>query len=196
MPDALSSVTLTGAHVRLEPLAMSHLDALAAVGLDPDLWRLTPSPVRTREDMAAYIQAALAGHARGEMLPFATVDRASGEVVGSTRFGNIVPQHKRVEIGWTWIAKRWQRTAINTEAKLLMLRHAFGPLACNRVELKTDARNVRSQEAMRRIGATEEGTLRHHMVTSCGHLRDSVYFSILREEWPRVEAGLLGKLDR
>ena len=196
MPDALSPVTLTGAHVRLEPLAMRHLDALAAVGLDPDLWRLTPSPVRTREDMAAYIQAALDGHARGEMLAFATVDRASGEVVGSTRFGNIVPQHKRVEIGWTWIGKRWQRTAINTEAKLLMLRHAFGPLACNRVELKTDARNVRSQEAMRRIGATKEGTLRHHMVTSCGHLRDSVYFSILREEWPRVEAGLLAKLDR
>ncbi|OZC01722.1 GNAT family N-acetyltransferase [Rubricoccus marinus] len=196
MPDALSPVTLTGAHVRLEPLAMSHLDALAAVGLDPDLWRLTPSPVRTREDMAAYIQAALDGHARGEMLPFATVDRASGGVVGSTRFGNIVPQHKRVEIGWTWIGKRWQRTAVNTEAKLLMLRHAFGPLACNRVELKTDARNVRSQEAMRRIGATEEGTLRHHMVTASGHLRDSVYFSILLEEWPRVEAGLLAKLDR
>lgn len=196
MPEPLTPVTLDGTHVRLEPLALRHLDGLVAVGLDPDLWRLTPSPVRTREDMAAYIQTALDGHARGETLPFATIDKASGEVVGSTRLGNIVLAHKRVEIGWTWIAKPWQRTAINTEAKLLMLRHAFGPLACNRVELKTDARNVRSQEAMRRIGATEEGTLRKHMVTADGYIRDSIYFSITDEEWPDVEAALVAKLAR
>lgn len=196
MPDPLPLVTLSGDHVRLEPLALDHLDALCAVGLDPDLWRLSVSGVRTCDDMRAYIQAALDGHARGEALPFATVDTASGEIVGSTRFGNIALAHKRAEIGWTWIATPWQRTAINTEAKLLMLRHAFGPLACNRVELKTDARNVRSQEAMRRIGATEEGTLRHHMVTWSGHRRDTVYFSILRDEWPAVEAALVAKLGR
>ena len=196
MPDVLPPVTLEGAHVRLVPLAHDHLDALAAVGLDGDLWRLSPAPVRSREDMATYIQTALDGHARGEALPFATVDKASGTVVGSTRFGNIVLAHRRVEIGWTWIARPWQRTAINTEAKLLMLRHAFGPLACGRVELKTDALNERSRNAMLRIGAREEGTLRKHMVTASGRIRDTVYFSITDDEWPDVEAGLLAKLDR
>ena len=196
MPAPLAPVTLEGAHVRLEPLAPEHLGALCEVGLDPGLWRLNPSPVASREDMARYVQIARDAHARGEALPFATVDLASGTVVGSTRLGNVALGHRRVEIGWTWIAAPWQRTAINTEAKLLLLRHAFGPLACNRVELKTDARNARSQEAMRRIGATREGTLRHHMVTASGHLRDTVYFSILREEWPAVEAGLVRKLGR
>ena len=192
----LRPVTLEGDHVRLVPLTLGHLGALAEVGLDEDLWRLSPSPVSSREDMAAYIQTALDAQARGEALPFATVDRATEAVVGSTRFGNIALNHRRVEIGWTWIAVPWQRTAINTEAKLLMLRHAFNSLGCNRVELKTDALNTRSQNAMRRIGAKEEGTLRQHMVTASGRHRDTVYFSITADEWPDVENGLVAKLTR
>ena len=189
-------VTLTGTHVRLAPLTLSHLDALAAVGLAPELWRLSPRQLETREDMRVYIEEALDELARGVSLPFATVDLASSTVVGSTRFGNIVPAHKRLEIGWTWIAAPWQRTAVNTEAKLLMLRHAFETLGCQRVELKTDSRNVRSQNAMRRIGATEEGTLRKHMLTASGHIRDTVYFSITDDEWPAVEARLTDRLAR
>ena len=192
----LTPVTLAGSHVRLEPLSLDHLDALAAVGLDPDLWRLSPLQLDTRDDMRAYIEEALDEQARGVSLPFATVDLASSTVVGSTRFGNIAPAHKRLEIGWTWVAPPWQRTAVNTEAKLLMLRHAFETLGCQRVELKTDLRNVRSQNAMRRIGATEEGTLRKHMVTASGHIRDTVYFSILDDEWPAVEARLTTLLSR
>ena len=192
----LAPLTLEGDHVRLVPLTLGYLDALAAVGLDEDLWRLSPTPIRSRDDLAAYVRTALDAQARGEALPFATVDRASDTVVGSTRFGNVVPAHRRVEIGWTWIAKPWQRTALNTEAKLLMLRHAFGAMACNRVELKTDRLNTRSQAAMRRIGAKEEGTLRYHMVTAMGRLRDTVYFSVTADEWPEVEAGLIAKLNR
>ena len=192
----LTPTVLAGDHVRLEPLRRDHLDALAAVGLDPELWRLSTRQVATRDDMAAYLDDALAAQAAGTALPFATVDLASSAVVGSTRFGNAAPAHGRVEIGWTWIAAPWQRTAVNTEAKLLMLGHAFGALGCRRVELKTDARNVRSQNAMRRIGATEEGTLRKHMVTASGHVRDTVYFSITDDEWPAVEARLRARLAR
>jgi len=193
---ALSPVTLTGDHVRLEPLTLDHLDELAAVGLNPDLWRLSPRQLETRDDMRVYIEEALDELARGVSLPFATVDLASSTVAGCTRFGNIVLAHKRLEIGWTWIAKPWQRTAVNTEAKLLMLRYAFETLGCQRVELKTDSRNERSMNAMRRIGATEEGTLRKHMVTTSGHIRNTVYFSITDDEWPAVEACLTERLAR
>ena len=196
MPASLAPVRLDGEHVRLEPLTPDHVDALAAVGLDEDLWRWSPAPVRSRGDLAAYVRAALDGQARGDMLPFATVERATGTVVGSTRFGNAALAHRRVEIGWTWVARPWQRTAVNTEAKLLLLRHAFGPLGCHRVELKTDALNERSRQAILRLGAVEEGTLRRHMVTASGRVRDSVYFSVTDGEWPGVEAGLLAKLDR
>ncbi len=192
----LNPLILEGQYVRLEPLSLDHLDALIEVGLDEDLWRLTPTPVQSRDDMAAYIQTALDGQAQGTMLPFATVERASGTVIGSTRFGNVALAHRRVEIGWTWIAAPWQRTAVNTEAKLLMLRHAFGPLGCHRVEFKTDALNERSRRAILRLGATEEGTLRKHMVTASGRVRDTVYFSITDDEWPRVEANLIAKLNR
>ena len=196
MPASLAPVRLDGEHVRLEPLTPDHVDALAAVGLDEDLWRWSPAPVRSRDDLAAYVRAALDGQARGDMLPFATVERATGTVVGSTRFGNAALAHRRVEVGWTWVARPWQRTAVNTEAKLLLLRHAFGPLGCHRVELKTDALNERSRRAILRLGAVEEGTLRRHMVTASGRVRDSVYFSVTDGEWPDVEAGLLAKLDR
>jgi RimJ/RimL family protein N-acetyltransferase len=190
----LAPVVLEGAHVRLEPLAPAHLDALCEVGLDPALWALSLSRIATRDDMRRYLEAALDERARGLSLPFAQVDRASGRVAGSTRFGNYEPRHRRVEIGWTWLAAPWQRTALNTEAKRLLLAHAFEALGLNRVELKTDARNARSRAAMRRLGAAEEGTFRRHMITDTGYVRDSVYFSVTAEEWPRVRAGLDARL--
>jgi N-acetyltransferase len=192
----LQQVTLEGRHVRLEPLAQTHHPDLCAIGLDPELWALIPYRVITPEDMAAYIQTALDAQAAGSALPFATVHRASGQVVGSTRYLNIDRANRRVEIGATWIGGPWRRTAVNTEAKYLMLRHAFETLGCIRVELKTDALNLRSRKAILRIGAKEEGTLRQHMITWSGRLRDSVYFSILDSEWPRVKQDLEQKLSR
>jgi len=201
VPHALSlshmtSVTLEGTHVRLEPLGPDHLDALAEVLLDPDLWTWSPAPVRSRADLEAYVAAALAMRDAGTALPFATVDVASGRVVGATRFGNFVADHRRVEIGWTVVARDWQRTAVNTEAKLLMLRHAFDALGLNRVEWKTDALNARSRAAILRLGAVEEGTLRAHMVTASGRLRDTVYFSVTAPEWPAVRSQLEARLAR
>jgi N-acetyltransferase len=182
--------------VRLEPLAASHHAALCEVGLDPELWRLIPYRASTPDEMRGYIRSALEAQAAGTAIPFATVEKAFGRVIGSTRFMNIDAANRRVEIGSTWIAKPWQRTAINTEAKYLMLRHAFETWGCIRVELKTDALNQRSRQAMLRIGAREEGTLRRHMVTWTGRLRDTVYFSILDSEWPEVKANLEAKLKQ
>ena len=189
-------VTLEGRHVRLEPLAQAHHGPLCAIGLDPELWELIPYRVTTPDEMAAYIQSALDQQAAGSAVPFATVHSPSGQVIGSTRYMNIDRANRRVEIGATWITAPWRRTAVNTEAKYLMLRHAFETLGCIRVELKTDALNQRSRHAIRRIGATEEGTLRQHMVTWSGRLRDSVYFSVLDSEWPNVKAALEAKLMR
>lgn len=190
----LEPVTLEGRGVRLEPLAASHHAALCEVGLDPELWRLVPYRVSAPDEMRGYIDSALEAQAAGTAIPFATVEIASGRVVGSTRFMNIDAANRRVEIGATWLAAPWQRTTINTEAKYLMLRHAFETWHCIRVELKTDALNQRSRQAMLRIGAREEGTLRQHMVTWSGRLRDTVYFSILDSEWPAVKADLEVKL--
>lgn len=186
----LDPMTLEGEVVRLQPLERGHLFGLAEVGLDPALWTLIPTPVTDLDGMRRYVEAALADQAAGVALPFVTMERASGRVVGSTRFAAWVGEHRRVEIGWTWIAPPWQRTAINTEAKLLMLQHAFERLGCQRVELKTDALNVRSRAAILRLGAREEGTLRKHMVTAQGRVRDTVYFSITDEEWPAVRTRL------
>jgi RimJ/RimL family protein N-acetyltransferase len=188
--------TLAGAHVRLVPLSLEHLPALCAVGLDPELWRISVARVATPDDMRRYVEQALEAQAAGTALPFATTLAGDGTVVGSTRLANYAPADRRVEIGWTWIGRPWQRSAVNTEAKLLMLRHAFEALGCNRVELKTDALNARSRAAILGIGATEEGVLRHHMVTDTGRLRDSVYFSILRDEWPAVRERLQRRLAR
>lgn len=190
------SVTLEGRHVRLEPLEPAHHSALCAIGLDPELWDLIPYRIVTPEDMTAYIQSALNAQKSGTALPFATVHLPTGQVIGSTRFMNIDIGNRRVEIGATWIASPWRRTAVNTEAKYLMLRHAFETLGCIRVELKTDSMNQRSRNAIRRIGASEEGTLRQHMVTWSGRLRDTVYFSILDSEWPGVKRDLEQKLLR
>lgn len=187
-------VTLEGSHVRLEPLTVDHIGPLVEVGLDPDLWRWTQAILRTEDDLRAYVETALAEQAIGRSLPFATVERSSGRVIGSTRFGTIEPAHRRVEIGWTWIARPWQRTAINTEAKYLMLRHAFEMLGCIRVELKTDVLNERSRRAIERLGAREEGVLRDHVITSSGRIRGTVYYSILAAEWPDVRARLVERM--
>jgi RimJ/RimL family protein N-acetyltransferase len=190
----IEPVTLEGRHVRLEPLDDTHFKGLCAIAFDEALWQLQVTPMRDREDLRQYVAIARADQLRGSALPFATIDRSSGQVIGSTRFANIERTHRRVEIGWTWIARPWQRTAANTEAKLLMLTHAFERWGCIRVELKTDVLNEQSRRAIRRIGAKEEGILRSHMQAWNGRRRDSVYFSILDHEWPEVRAGLTAKL--
>lgn len=193
----IEPVTLEGSIVRLEPLEESrHLAGLSEVGLDPDLWRLIPYRVSTPEEMREYIRDALAAETAGTALPFATIEKATGRAIGSSRYMNVDTANRRVEIGATWIAWPWQRTTVNTESKYLLLRHAFETLGCIRVELKTDALNERSRKAVLRIGAKEEGTLRQHIVTWSGRLRDTVYFSILDSEWPAAKAKLEEKLRR
>lgn len=192
----LQPVTLEGDVTRLEPLSSAHFAPLCEIGLDPEIWRWMINDVRSPEDLRRYLERALQEQREGKSLPFATVERASGKVVGSTRFGNIDPPNRRVEIGWTWIARPWQRTAINTEAKYLMLRYAFEIWGCVRVELKTNAMNYRSRAAILRIGAKEEGTLRKHQISERGVSRDTVYFSILDTEWPRVKAGIEERMRR
>ena len=191
----VTPVTLEGRHVRLEPLRRDHLVGLAEVGLDPELWRWIPTAIRTKEEMAAYIDTALQEQERGGSLPFALLEKASGRAIGSTRYGKIDRTHHRLEIGWTWVARQWQRTAANTEAKYLLLRHAFESLGCMRVELKTDSLNERSRAAILRIGAQEEGIFRNHMITESGRIRHSVYFSIIDSEWPAAKARLEAKLS-
>lgn len=181
---------LEGRVVHLVPMERSHLFGLADVGLDPSLWALIPTPVADLDGMRRWLEEALQQRSSGTALPFVTVEHASGTIVGSTRFAAWVPQHRRVEIGWTWIVPRWQRSTVNTEAKFLMLRHAFETLGCLRVELKTDALNMRSRAAILRLGAKEEGTFRKHMITEQGRVRDSVYFSITDDEWPGIKARL------
>lgn len=190
----LQPVTLEGDVTRLEPLAPAHFAPLCEIGLDPEIWRWMINDVRSPEDLRRYLERALQEQREGKSLPFATVERASGKVVGSTRFGNIDPPNRRVEIGWTWIARPWQRMAINTEAKYLMLRYAFEIWGCVRVELKTNAMNYRSRAAILRIGAKEEGTLRKHQISERGVSRDTVYFSILDDEWPQVKARLEARM--
>ncbi len=185
-------VTLQGRHVRLEPLSLAHLDPLAEVGLDADLWRWTLAQLGSKDDVRRYIEAALTLQQGGTALPFAIL--SGDRVVGSTRYHNIDRANRRLEIGWTWVAKDWQRTPVNTEAKYLLLGHAFESLWCVRVEFKTDVLNEQSRRALLRIGATEEGTLRRHMLTETGRWRDSVYYSILDSEWPAVKQRLEEKL--
>jgi N-acetyltransferase len=191
----IAPVILEGRHVRLEPLAPEHAAGLAEVGLDAELWKWIPTPVRTPEEMSGYVQTALDEQLKGSALPFVLIEQATGRTIGSTRYGNIDRDHYRVEIGWTWVARQWQRTPINTEAKYLLLRHAFESLKCIRVELKTDSLNERSRAAILRVGATEEGTFRNHMITASGRIRHTVYFSILDSEWPAVKARLEAKLQ-
>jgi RimJ/RimL family protein N-acetyltransferase len=192
----IEPVTLRGSVVALEPMRMDHVDALTRVGLDPELWRWIPSSVSSAEEMRGYVATALDEQRRGVSLPFVIIARGTEQVVGSTRYGNIDLANRRLEIGWTWVTVAHQRTAVNTEAKLLLLTHAFERLQVNRVELKTDALNLKSRAAITRLGAIEEGTLRKHLVTSTGRIRDTVYFSIIDTEWPAVKRRLEVWLQR
>jgi RimJ/RimL family protein N-acetyltransferase len=187
-------VTLRGRRVRLEPLSIDHVGSLSRVGLEPDLWRWIPTPVTTAEEMHAYVATALEEQRRGVSLPFVIVEQGSGLVIGSTRYANIEHSNRRIEIGWTWLTSAHQRTGANTEAKLLLLTHAFETLGAIRVEFKTDALNEVSRRAILRLGAVEEGTFRKHRITASGRVRDTVYFSIIDTEWPEVKARLASLL--
>lgn len=188
--------TLTGKHVRLEPLRAEHAAMLWEIAKDhlEDLFQWIPYQLKSLEDFQEFNRSVLAERNRGVSLPFATFESKSNHIVGTTRYMNMDLTNRKVEIGSTWIAPPWQRTVVNTEAKYLMLRYAFETWKCLRVELKTDALNQRSRNAILRLGAREEGTLRKHMLTWNGRQRDSVYFSILDSEWPHVKARLEERL--
>lgn len=170
-----------------------HLEALCEIGLDPEITRFMPSPIATREQMARSIRDAIAARTLLSSIPFVTVlkgDQSAGRVVGTSRFLSVDSKSRRMEIGATWIGKEWQRTRVNNEAKYLMLRYAFEDLDCVRVEFKTDSLNERSRRALLRIGATQEGIFRNHVITTDGRIRHSVSFSITSEEWPDRKARL------
>jgi RimJ/RimL family protein N-acetyltransferase len=186
----IEPLTLRGTVVRLEPLSVDHVEGLARVGLEPELWRWIPLNVTSADEMRKYVLTALDEQRRGVSLPFAIVGQASGEVIGCTRYMNIEAAHRRLEIGSTWLTSSQQRSGANTEAKLLLLTHAFETLGMNRVELKTDVLNEKSRNAILRIGATQEGVFRRHVITASGRVRDTVYFSIIDSEWPVVKARL------
>ena len=196
--NIVTPLTLEGSVVRLEPIQQDHAQLFWEAAKDSmdDIFRWIPYSMKTAEDFRKLVAKAFDEQERGESVVFATVDRTSGRVIGSTRFMNIDRVNRRVEIGSTWIAPKFQRTAVNTEAKYLMLCHAFETWGCVRVELKTDALNEKSRNAILRLGAKEEGTLRKHVSTWTGRIRDSVYFSILDTEWPAVKARLETFLGR
>jgi N-acetyltransferase len=189
----LAPVTLENTFVRLEPLRADHAADLAALTVGTDVTRWFPEPLETRAIVDRYIAEALDQAERQVSLPFAIVDPL-GPVVGCTRYLNIAAEHRRLEIGSTFVGAPWQRSAINTAAKLLLLEHGFERLACIRIELKADSRNMKSRNAILRIGATEEGTFRRHVICSDLHQRDTVYFSILADEWPDIKARLRTRL--
>ncbi len=189
-------ITLEGYGVRLEPLRQVHADPLGVAASDGRLWELWFTSVPSPDESASYVQTALAGQEAGHMLPWAVRELATGEIVGSTRFHDIVATLDRVEIGYTWYAARWQRSHVNTACKLLLLEHAFDALGCACVGLRTDRFNVRSQRAIEALGCQRDGVLRHHMARKDGTVRDTVMYSLLREEWPDVRRNLAWRLAR
>ena len=186
----VTPVTLEGPGVRMEPLAEHHLDALRLVAFEPAIWRWITAGPMDDAGLRDWLDQALANAAAGAEVPFATIDPESGQAVGSSRFMSIVPEHRRVEIGWTWLGPDYQRSGLNRAAKLVQLTHAFESLGAERVEFKTHARNDRSRTALLGIGARFEGVLRHHMIMPDGSSRDSAYYSVLADEWPAVKARL------
>ncbi len=192
----VTAVTLEGRIVRLEPLTVEHLEGLAAVAFDPAIWKWTIARPADLAGLRAWLETALAAQEAGTELPFATVDVTSNQPIGSTRFLSIVPDHRRLEIGWTWVAPSHQRRGANQEAKYLQLRHAFEDLGANRVEFKTDSRNEKANPALASIGATFEGTFRNHMVMPDGPLRHSNYYALTVEDWPEKKAMLEARLAR
>ena len=192
----MQPVVLEGHGIRLEPLNEEHTDALAAAVMDGRLWELWYTVVPKPEDVAAYVRTALQGQSDGHMLPWAVRDLASGAIIGSTRYHDIVPAIDRVEIGYTWYAQSRQRTNVNTTCKLLLLRHAFDSLGCKVVGLRTDNFNFRSQRAIEALGAKKDGVLRHYYARRDGTVRDLVVYSILAHEWPDVRRHLELRLHR
>ncbi len=192
----LEPVSLEGRRVRLVPLEFAHVPALAEVALEPALWQWTLARPTDEAGLRAWAEAAIAGRDAGTELPFVTLEAATGRPIGSSRYLNIVLDHRRLEIGWTWVAPPWQRTGANREAKLLMLSHAFDTLGCRRVEFKTDSRNEPSRTALLGIGAQFEGIFRNHMVMPDGRMRHSAYYSVIDDEWPAVKARLEASLAR
>jgi RimJ/RimL family protein N-acetyltransferase len=188
--------TLASARLRLEPLTADHASALEAAARDGELWNLRITSVPAPGEMGAYIAAALKGQADGHMLPFAVVDAASGTVVGTSRYHDIVPAVERLEIGYTWYGRSWQRSHVNTSAKLLLLTHAFEVLGARLVGWRTDNFNFASQRAIERLGARKDGVLRHHALRRDGTVRDTVMYSLAAGEWPEVKAHLHYELDR
>jgi RimJ/RimL family protein N-acetyltransferase len=190
--ERVTPTTLSGRYVRLEPLEMRHAAGLFNVGRESSIWEwLALDALSTQGDAERYIQEALSAAAGGAEIPFAAIDLASGAVAGTTRFLEIRPPDRALEIGWSWYGVAYQRTALNTEAKLLLLTHAFDVWGAQRVQFKTDARNVRSRRAIERLGAKPEGILRRHsIIRKNGNPRDSAYYSIIREEWDAVRIRL------
>lgn len=195
-PDWVQPVTLEGSIVRLEPLSAAHLDGLAEVAFEPAIWRWTLARPVDIDSLRSWLESAVANAEAGIERPFATLDARTGKPIGSTRFMSIVPDHRRLEIGWTWVASAWQRRGANQEAKYLQLRHAFEDLEANRVEFKTDASNEKANPALLAIGATFEGTFRNHMVMPDQRLRHSNYYSVTVEDWPAAKARLEERLAR
>lgn len=187
---------LTGKYIRLEPLNENHIPDLCLVGLDERIWRyMRYGMVLTKEQMQTWVSNILEKAAKGNEIPFAVIHLESGRAIGATRFLTIQPDQRNLEIGGTWIGIDYQRTAVNTECKYLMLKHAFEVMGIIRVQIKTDLRNIASQRAIERLGAVKEGILRKHMILPDGYIRDSVIYSILDDEWPAVKAGLEQKLN-
>jgi N-acetyltransferase len=189
-------VTLDGRIVRLEPLSLDHVAGLAEVGLEPAIWQWTIARPASEADLRSWVETAIAGRDAGTELPFATIEASTGRPIGSSRYMNIVLEHRRLEIGWTWLAPAWQRSGANREAKLLMLGHAFESLGCRRVEFKTDSNNEPSRNALLGIGATFEGIFRKHMVTPGDGVRHSAWYSVTDDDWPAVRAHLEESLRR
>lgn len=191
MDMEITPVTLKGNLIRLEPLSLAHVPQLAAVGCEPEIWRfMLYGEMKNEADMRGWVEDLLRRQQQGTDLPFAVIFLQGGQAIGATRYLNILPEHRSLEIGGTWYGLAYQRTGVNTEAKYLLLRHAFEELGCIRVQFKTDLRNVRSQQAIERLGAVREGVLRKHMILPDGYVRDSVFYSILDDEWPTVKAHL------
>ena len=191
----LNPVQLNGQHIRLEPLSLEHISGLQQAAKDGELWNLWFTTVPHPDDTQAYIEKALKQQQQGTAIPFAIVDKTTDQIIGSTRICNAVPEHKRVEIGYTWYAKSFQRTAANTEAKLLLLSHVFETLNCIAVEFRTNWHNTKSRNAIARLGAKQDAVLRNHQILKDGTLRDTVVFSIINSEWLSVKKSLVFKLS-
>ena len=193
----VSPVILQGKHVRLEPLNESHIPGLTEIGAGQDFWNfMLYGDMKTEDDMRNWVLDIMGRGQRGTDLPFAVIYLESGQVAGATRYLNIVPHDRGLEVGGTWYGLDFQRTVVNTECKYLLFTHAFEVLKCIRLQIKTDSRNVRSQKAIERIGAKKEGILRNHMILPDGYIRHSVFYSILDTEWPDVKKNLEEMMNR